>query len=142
MTNLNITKETYCIGIDLAKDVFHLCAIDEKENQLYLKKLSRKKLLSFISTHEKVIVAMEACSGANYFARKFREYGHEVKIMPAQYVKPYVKTNKNDFIDAAAICEAALRPNMRFVPLKKKWQHNIIHITKSRARLLKNRTAI
>lgn len=130
------------IGIDMAKYSFHLFAVDNLGNKILSKKLTRKKLIDFMSNHEKVIVAMEACIGTNYFARKFRDFGHEVRIIPAQYVKPYVKTNKNDEVDAEAICEAATRPNMRFVSVKEKWQHDIINITKSRGRLLKNRTAL
>lgn len=85
---------------------------------------------------------MEACSGSNYWALKFQAMGHDVKLISPQYVKPYVKTNKNDQRDAEAICEAAARPNMRFVPIKSKDQKAIQCIHRMRSRLVNNRTAL
>lgn len=91
------------IGIDLGKSTFHLVGHDYSGREQYRYKLSRSKLLQFISVHEPTLIAMLACCGAHWLARKCQEYGHQVKLIPPQYVKPYVKAHKNDFIDAAAI---------------------------------------
>ena len=101
------------LGIDLAKSIFHLYGVDAHGKALMKKQLSRKKLLEFMANLPPCLVGMEACGGAHYWGRSFRELGHEVKLLPPQYVKPYVKTNKNDYNDAEAICEAISRPNMR-----------------------------
>jgi len=103
------------IGIDLGKRYFHIHCVDEKDNLVTRKKLKRKELLLFLSNLEPCLIGMEACGGAHFIARKATEYGHEAKLMAAKFVKPYIKSNKNDFLDAEAICEAVQRPNMRFV---------------------------
>jgi hypothetical protein len=108
----------HTVGIDIAKTVFHLVALDEKGAVLTKKKFSRSKLLVYTANLKADVIGMEACSGAHFLARALVEQGHDVRMMPAEYVRPYVKSNKNDFIDAEAIAEAVLRPTMRFVPVK------------------------
>ena len=98
-------------------------------------------MLLFLSAHEPVTIAMEACGGSHWLARKCVSYGHQVKLLPAQYVKPYVKTNKNDFIDADAIAEAATRPNMRFTSVKSELAQVITVIRRIRSGYIKERTA-
>ena len=110
--------ELHTIGIDLGKRVFHLVGLNLRGEVVVRKKFSRKQLLYFTANLKVELVGMEACGGAHFLGRVLREQGHEVRLMPAQYVKPYVKTNKSDYIDAEAIAEAVGRPNMRFVPIK------------------------
>ncbi|MDB1123408.1 IS110 family RNA-guided transposase [Vibrio algarum] len=129
------------IGIDLGKNTFHLIGHDYSGREVFRKKLNRQKLLQLLSVHEPVIVAMEACGGAHWLARRCESYGHQVKLVPAQYVKPYVKTNKNDFIDADAIAEASMRPNMRFVSPKSELAQVCTVVRKIRAGYIKERTA-
>lgn len=138
---VTIMNRTNIIGIDLAKHIFHLVGHDHAGRETFRKKLSRQKTLQLLSVHEPVIVAMEACGGCHWFARKCQEFGHQVKLIPAQYVKPYVKTNKNDFIDADAIAEAAMRPKMRFVSPKTEQAQLGIVIRKVRTGYIKDRTA-
>lgn len=134
-------NSTHIIGIDLAKHVFHLVGHDCCGRETFRKKLTRQKTLQLLSAHEPVIIAMEACGGSHWFARKCQEYGHHVKLIPAQYVKPYVKTHKNDFIDADAIAEAAIRPKMRFVSPKSEQAQLSIVVRKIRSGYIKERTA-
>jgi transposase len=110
--------EIHTIGIDLAKTVFHLVGIDARGEVVLRKKFSRLQLLRFTANRQACLIGMEACGGSHFLGRTLREQGHDVRLIPAQYVKPYVKTNKNDFIDAEAIAEAVGRPRMRFVPIK------------------------
>lgn len=98
------------LGIDIAKNVFQLHGINKAGTTMLSKRLSRDKLLPFIAQLPVCIIVMEACSSANHWARQFQKYGHRVKLISPQYVKPFVKTNKNDVNDAQAICEAASRP--------------------------------
>jgi transposase len=130
------------IGIDLAKNIFQAHKATKSGKKIWSKKLNRKELLELMAKEAKSIVAMEACAGAHYFAQEFQKMGHEVKLIPAQYVKPYVKTNKNDAADADAICEASGRKNMRFTAIKSKEQQTINQIHKSRAMQITNRTAL
>ena len=111
-------QELSTVAIDLAKKVFHLVGTDTTGNILWRKRLSRNALMPFIAQLPPVLIGMEACGGAHYWARRFREHGHEVKLMAPQFVKAYVKSNKNDTRDAEAIAEAVTRPTMRFVPIK------------------------
>lgn len=129
------------IGIDLGKSTFHLIGHDYSGKEVFRKKLNRQKLLQLLSVHEPVIIAMEACGGAHWLARRCESYGHQVKLIPAQYVKPYVKTNKNDFIDADAIAEASMRPNMRFVSPKTELAQVCTVVRKIRSGYIKERTA-
>ncbi|QUX96988.1 IS110 family transposase ISSpi6, partial [Marinomonas sp. CT5] len=100
------------IGIDLGKSSFHLVAHDHVGREQYRKRPTRFKLLEHLANIPSTIIAMESCGGSHWLARQCQKFGHEVKLIPPQYVKPYVKTNKNDCIDADAIAEAAMRPNM------------------------------
>ncbi len=108
--------ELQTIGIDLGKTVFHLVGQNRRGEVVVRKKFSRTQLLRFTANLQVDLIGMEACGGAHFLGRALREQGHAVRLMPAQYVKPYVKTNKSDFIDAEAIAEAVARPTMRFVP--------------------------
>ncbi len=130
------------LGIDLAKNVFQLHGVDEKGKIILQRKLSRNKLAEFICTIPPCLIGMEACGGAHYWARKFENFGHEVRLMSPQYVKPYVKTNKNDMNDAEAICEAVTRPSMRFVPIKTIEQQDIQAVHRIRSRLMAQRTGL
>jgi len=106
------------------------------------KKLSRRQLLQFTANLHVDLIGMEACGGAHFLGRALRAQGHEVRLMPAQYVKPYVKTNKNDYIDAEAIAEAVARPTMRFVPIKTDDQLDMQSLHRVRERWVMRRTAI
>ncbi|GAB3032752.1 IS110 family RNA-guided transposase [Bowmanella dokdonensis] len=113
------------LGIDLGKRSLHVIGWDEGEQQIKKAKFSRNKLLEFIAQLPPCTVAMEGCAGAHWLARKCQSSGHKVKLLPAQFVKPYVKSNKNDYIDAEAICEASRRPRMRFIQIKNEQQQLI-----------------
>jgi len=130
------------VGIDLAKSVFHVVAVNKMGTLVKKKQLKRNELLSFMAQLEPCRIALEACAGAHYWAREFQKLGHEVKLIAPQYVKPYVKGNKNDYNDAEAIAEAAQRPNMRFVPIKSQEQQDIQALHRLRERGVKERTAL
>ena len=106
------------VGIDLGKATFHLVALGERSKVLTRKKFSRTQLLAHTANLPASLIGLEACSGAHFLGSALREQGHDVKLIPAQFVKPYRKSNKNDFIDAEAIAEAVTKQNMRFVPIK------------------------
>ncbi|EKV4263629.1 IS110-like element IS5075 family transposase, partial [Klebsiella pneumoniae] len=103
------------IGIDLGKNSFHIHCQDHRGKAVYRKKFTRPKLIEFLATCPATTIAMEACGGSHFMARKLEELGHFPKLISPQFVRPFVKSNKNDFVDAEAICEAASRPSMRFV---------------------------
>ena len=107
------------VGIDLAKNVFQVHGVDERGKAVLKKQLKRHQLLVFFSNVPACLIGMEACGGAHFWARRLQAQGHTVRLMAPQFVKPYVKSNKNDAADAEAICEAVSRPNMRFVPINK-----------------------
>lgn len=134
--------EVTTIGIDLAKNIFHVHGVDQSGKTVFKKRLTRDKLLEFMANQPKCLVGMEACGGANHWARSLTDLGHNAKLMAPQFVKPYVKTNKNDYKDAEAICEAVSRPSMRFVPTKSIEQQDVLSIHRIRQRLVKNRTAL
>jgi len=106
------------IGIDLGKTTFHLVALDDHGNIVIRKKFSRRQLLAYTANLPTSLVGIEACSGAHFIGAALRDQGHDVRLIPAQFVKPFLKSNKNDFLDAEAIAEAVGRKNMRFVPIK------------------------
>ena len=135
-------QELSTVAIDLAKKVFHLVGTDTTGNILWRKRLSRNALMPFIAQLPPVLIGMEACGGAHDWARRFREHGHEVKLMAPQFVKAYVKSNKNDTRDAEAIAEAVTRPTMRFVPIKDVEQQDIQALHRIRERLIGERTAL
>jgi transposase len=130
------------LGIDIAKQIFHVVGLDDAGNVVLRKRCPRGALMSFIAQMPPVVIGMEACGGAHYWARRFREHGHTVKLMAPQFVKPYVKSNKNDMADAAAIAEAVTRPTMRFVPIKEIAQQDFQALHRVRERLVKARTAL
>jgi transposase len=130
------------VGIDIAKRIFQIHGVNKNGKTVLKKKLMRDQVLIFMSNLPKCLVGIEACGGANYWAREISKLGHEVKLMAPQFVKPYVKTNKNDQADSEAICEAVSRPNMRFVPVKSVEQQDILSIHRVRERLVRNRTAL
>ena len=132
----------HTIGIDLGKTVFHLVGLNLRGEVVVRKKFSRKQLLHYTANLHVDLIGMEACGGAHFLGRALREQGHEVRLMPAQYVKPFVKTNKNDFIDAEAIAEAVTRPRMRFVPIKTDDQLDMQSLHRVRERWVMRRTAI
>lgn len=130
------------IGIDIAKRIFQFHGINKNGKTVLKKKLLRDQVLTFMSNIPKCLVGIEACGGANHWVRELGKLGHEVKLMAPQFVKPYVKTNKNDEADAEAICEAVTRPTMRFVPIKMVEQQDMLSIHRVIARIVKNRTAL
>src|ERR1019366_1465220 len=134
--------ELHAIGIDLGKTVFHLVGLNVRGEVVVHKKFSRKQLLHFTANLKVELIGMEACGGAHFLGRALREQGHEVRLMPAQYVKPYVKTNKSDYIDAEAIAEAVGRPKMRFVPIKSDDQLDLQSLHRVRERWVMRRTAV
>lgn len=125
---MNITT----MGLDLAKEVFQVHGVDERGKAVLRKQLRRSEMSKFFANLEPCLIGMEACGSAHYWARKLGEFGHTVKLMAPQFVKPYVKTNKNDAADAEAICEAVGRPNMRFVPAKSVEQQAILSVHRAR----------
>jgi transposase len=130
------------IGIDLGKTVFHLITMRPDGAVITKKRLSRPQLIAFLRNTPPSLVAMEASCGAHYLGRQFVGHGHEVKLIPAQFVRPFVKSQKNDYVDAEAIAEAAQRPTMRFVPIKTEDQLDLQAIHRVRERLVERRTAV
>jgi transposase len=106
---------TTTVGLDIAKSVFQVHGIDERGHTTLQERVRRAQLVTFFANLPRCLVGIEACASAHHWARELSKLGHEVKLMSPQFVKPYVKTNKNDARDAEAICEAVRRPNMRFV---------------------------
>ncbi len=141
MTHRTKKIDIAVLGIDLAKSSFQLHGVDDRGHTTYKKKLSRQKLKEFMVNLSPCRVALEACGSAHYWARLLTTYGHEVKLIAPQFVKPYVKSNKNDAADAEAICEAAQRPNMRFVSIKNIEQQDLQSLHRLRSLLVAQRTA-
>ena len=134
--------EVHTIGIDLGKTLFHLVGVDSSGTVVVRKRCSRAQLLAYTAKIQVHRIGMEACSGSHFLGRALREQGHDVRLLPAQYVKPYVKTNKSDYIDAEAIAEAVERPNMRFVPIKTEEQLDLQAVHRVRERWVMRRTAV
>jgi transposase len=128
------------MGIDLAKNVFQLHGIDAANKVVLRKALRRSQVLPLFEDLAPCLIGMEACSSAHHWARELSALGHTVKLMPPSYVKPYVKRGKNDTADAEAICEAVMRPTMRFVPIKSPDQQAVLMLHRSRALLMRQRT--
>lgn len=135
-------KEASILGIDLAKNVFHICEMSSTGKVLNRRRVPRSRLFETVVTRCKGVIAMEACGGAQYWARRFESAGFETRMIAAQFVKPYVKSNKNDVVDAEAICEAASRPQMRFVATRSEEQQDIQNLHRIRERLVKARTGL
>ena len=134
---MNITT----VGIDLAKSVFQVHGVDERGKVLLRKSVKRSELTKMFANLPMCLIGMEACGSAHYWARRLMELGHTVKLMAQQFVKPYVKTRKNDASDAEAICEAVARPNMRFVPVKSVEQQAVLAVHRARQGFVVERTA-
>ncbi|QHI97589.1 IS110 family transposase [Xylophilus rhododendri] len=134
---MNITT----VGIDLAKNVFQVHAVNEAGRKVWNKQIRREQMAEFFAQLPPCLIGMEACGSAHHWARKLTSLGHTVKLMAPQFVKPYVKTNKNDAADAEAICEAVARPNMRFVPIKDIEQQSLLALHRVRQGFVKARTA-
>jgi transposase len=134
--------EIRSVGIDLGKTSFHLVALGDKGKVLLKKKFTQKQLIAFTANLQTCLIGMESCSGSHFLGRTLREQGHDVKLIPAQFVKPFVKSHKNDFVDAEAIAEAVERENMRFVPIKTDDQLDLQSLHRVRERLITRRTAL
>jgi transposase len=134
--------EITTLGIDLAKSVFQLHGVDAEGAIVLQKKVRRAALLDVLSRFEPCLIGMEACPTSHHWAREIAALGHEVRLIPPAYVKPYVKRQKNDAADAEAICEAVTRPNMRFVPVKTEDQQAVLVLHRSRDLLMRQRTMI
>src|ERR1022692_3098078 len=130
------------IGLDIAKNVFQVHGIDAKEKVVVRKQLRRSQVIAFFAALPPCLIGMEACATAHYWARELRKLGHEVRLMPANDVKAYVKRNKNDAADAEAICEAVRRPTMRFVQIKSAEQQGQLMQHRTRDVLIRQRTQI
>ncbi len=130
------------IGIDLGKRWFHLVGRDAHGNTLYRHKLNRQQLIEFMHKQPSALVGMETCCGSQYLARRFIAIGHDARLLPAQYVRPFVKSQKNDFNDALAITEAVQLPTMRFVPIRSEEQMDVQALHRTRDRLLRQRLAL
>jgi transposase len=130
------------IGIDLAKNVFQACGVNEHMKSQFNKRLKRNELLDFMRQQAPTMVVMEACYSSHYWGREMAKLGHDVKLIPAQHVTPFVRGNKNDHNDAFAITEASQRPYIRFVPIKTEHQQEISCLHRIRERLSKNKVAL
>ena len=129
------------VGLDLAKSVFQIHGVDGRDKAVLRKQLKRSEVVKFFAHLPQCLIGMEACGSAHYWARKLTALGHEIRLMAPRFVKPYVKTNKNDRNDAEAICEAVARPNMRFVPIKSAEQQALLALHCARSGWVKARTA-
>ena len=129
------------VGIDLAKSVFQVHAVDESGRAVLRKQLRRDQMTAFFANLPPCLIGMEACASAHHWARTLQRFGHTVRLMAPQFVNPYVKSNKNDVADAEAICEAVGRPNMRFVPIKSVEQQAVLALHRVRQGFVRARTA-
>ena len=127
------------VGINLAKNVFQVHGVDERGKAVLRKQLRRAQVAVFFANLPPCVIGMEACAGAHHWSRMLTRFGHTVRLMASQFVKPYVKTNKNDAADAEAICEAVGRANMRFVPIKSIEQQAILSVHRVRQGFVKGR---
>ena len=134
---MNLTR----VGVDLAKQVFQVHGVDRHEQVQVKRALSRRQMLSYFARQAPCLIGLEACASAQYWARELGQLGHTVKLIPPQFVKPYVKSQKNDANDAEAICEAVGRPSMRFVAVKSAAQQDVQALHRIRSELVRQRTA-
>ncbi len=135
-------NEVITIGVDLAKNVFQVHGVDDEGNVVIRRQLRRSRVLPFFTKLPPCLVGIEACATAHHWGREIGALGHEVKLMPPRYVKPYVKRNKNDAADAEAICEAVTRPTMRFVAVKSAEQQGVLMLHRTRELLVRQRTML
>lgn len=133
--------EITTIGLDLAKNVFQVHGVNERGKAMLRKQLKRDQVAPFFANLQPCLVGIEACASAHHWARKLQTLGHTVRLMAPQFVKPYVKSNKNDAVDAEAICEAVSRPSMRFVPIKNVEQQSVLSLHRVRQGFVRARTA-
>jgi transposase len=136
----NKPRKCAVFGVDIGKNVFHVVGLDETGLAIQKAKFRRDTLFQFFERADTTVVGMEACPGSQWLAWKLKQMGHDARIIPAQFVKPFVKSNKNDIIDAEAIAEAATRPNMRFVGIKEEYQVDLQMLHRVRSRLVSSRT--
>jgi transposase len=134
--------EIHTIGIDLAKNVFQVHGVNEEHDVVLVRQLRRRQMLSFFAKLEPCLIGMEACATSHHWARELTKLGHTVRLIPPVYVKAYVKRQKNDAADAAAICEAVTLPSMRFVPIKSEEQQAALAVHRSRDLLIRQRTQL
>ena len=130
------------IGLDIAKSVFQVHGIDETGTVVVVRQLKRRRVLAFFAKLAPCLVGLEACATSHLWAREIAKLGHDVRMMPPRYVKPYVKRNKNDAADAEAICEAVQRPTMRFVPIKTPQQQSVLMLHRTRQLFVRQRTTL
>lgn len=135
-------KEIRVLGIDTGKNSFHLHGVDAKGHRVLRKHFNREKMLEFMVNLKPCLVGIEACGGSHHLARQLKGMGHDVRMMAPQFVKPYVKSNKNDKLDAEAICEAVQRPSMRFVPIKSIEQQDLQSLHRIRSKVVADRTSL
>ena len=135
-------EEVTTIGLDIAKQIFHAHGADASGAPVFSRRITRAKLIPFFASQPRCVVAMEACAGAHHWGRELQRLGHTVRLIPPAYVKPFVKRQKNDAADAEAICEAAQRPTMRFVPVKSEAQQASAAVFRARDLLVRQRTQL
>ena len=135
-------QEVTTIGLDIAKQIFHAHGADASGAPMFSRRITRQKLVQFFASQPRCTVALEACAGAHHWGRELMKLGHEVRLIPPAYVKPFVKRQKNDAADAEAICEAAQRPTMRFVPVKSEEQQASAAVFRARDLLVRQRTQL
>jgi len=134
-------KEITTIGLDTAKSIFQVHGVDAVHQPVLRRQLKRRQVLPFFAKLSPCLVGIEACSASHHWSREFTKLGHTVRLIPPRYVKPYVKSQKNDATDAEAICEAVTRPSMRFVPTKTRDQQSMLMLHRTRHLLIRQRTA-
>lgn len=135
-------EKVITIGLDIAKHVFHAHGADERGQMVFSRKLTRAKVTGFFAGQPRCVVALEACAGAHHWGRELQRLGHDVRLIPPAYVKPFVKRQKNDAADAEAICEAAQRPSMRFVAVKSEAQQASALVFRARDLVVRQRTQL
>jgi transposase len=135
-------NEVITIGVDIAKSVFQIHAVDAAGEPIIRRQLRRRQVVPFFRKQPACLIGIEACATSHHWAREIAKLGHEVRLMPPRYVKPYVKRNKNDAADAEAICEAVRRPNMRFVPVKTVEQQSVLMLHRTRQLFIRQRTSL
>ena len=141
-TSQKITGIVTTIGIDIGKNTFHLVGFDQRGAIILQQKVSRGQLERRVANIPRCLIGMEACSGSHHIGRQLAETGHDVRLIPAQYVKPFLKGHKNDYRDAEAIAEAVQRPTMHFVTIKTPEQMDLLALHRVRSRLVGRRTGV